>query len=79
MLVQSKTICMGTKLNMCCSAVCQVIIKYTRDVFTKTFKILATTLDQGIHKQPLLHVQRKVFFHTCDFAMSMIKGTLMQI
>ena len=38
MLVQSKTICMGMKLNIYCSVVCQVITKYTRDFFSKSFK-----------------------------------------
>ena len=38
MLVQSKTTCMGMKLNICCAVVCQVITKYTRDIFRKSFK-----------------------------------------
>ena len=74
MLVQSKTICMGIKLNICCSVVCQVIIKYTRDFLAKVLKALAITLDQGIHKQSQMHVQRKVFFHSRDFAIFMINS-----
>ena len=38
MLVQSKTICMGMKLIICGSVVCQVIAKYARDFLSKSFK-----------------------------------------
>ena len=38
----------------------------------KVLKPLATTLDHVFHKQPLMHVQRKVFFNSCDFVISMI-------
>ena len=38
MFVQSKTICMGMKSNICSAVVCQIITRYTRDFFSKSFK-----------------------------------------
>ena len=40
----------------------------------KVFKALSTTLDHVIHKQPLMHVQRKVYFRNRDFVISMINS-----
>ena len=40
----------------------------------KVLKPLATTLDHVIHKQPLMHVQRKVYFRNRDFVISMINS-----
>ena len=37
-------------------------------------KALATTLDHVIHKQSLMHVQRKMFFQSRDFVISVINS-----